>query len=228
MVTLEDLPEPEDVPRLDMETLAERQRAFGYTSEELKILVGPMAARGEEPIGSMGNDAPLAVLSDKPQLLFHYFKQLFAQVTNPPLDALREELVTALQTSIGSELDLFAETPEHCRQLRLMRPILSNHELARIKALDRPALKAETLPAVFPRSSSAGALAEAVDALCAEAGRAIKDRGATVLILSDRESVRTGSRFPACWPPRPSTTTSSGRGSGPAPPSWWSRASPGR
>ena len=106
MVTLEDLPEPEDVPRLDMETLAERQRAFGYTSEELKILVGPMAARGEEPIGSMGNDAPLAVLSDKPQLLFHYFKQLFAQVTNPPLDALREELVTALQTSIGSELDL--------------------------------------------------------------------------------------------------------------------------
>ena len=126
------------------------------------------------------------MLSDRPQLLFHYFKQLFAQVTNPPLDALREELVTALQTSIGSEQDLFAETPEHCRQLRLMRPMLSNHELARIKALDRTGLKAETLPVVFPRSSSVGALAEAVDALCAEAGRAIKDRGATVLILSDR------------------------------------------
>ena len=186
MVTLEDLPEPEDVPGFDPETLPERQRAFGYTSEELKILIGPMAMRGEEPVGSMGNDAPLAVLSDRPQLLFHYFKQLFAQVTNPPLDAIREELVTALRTSVGSEQDLFAETAEHCRQLQLMRPMLSNGELARIKALDRPGLKAETLPAVFPRSAPVGALEEAVDALCAEAGRAIKERGATVVILSDR------------------------------------------
>ena len=186
MVTLEDLPEPDHVPGFDAETLPERQRAFGYTSEEIKILVGPMAMRGEEPVGSMGNDAPLAVLSDRPQLLFHYFKQLFAQVTNPPLDALREELVTALRTSVGSEQDLFAETAEHCRQLQLMRPMLSNRELARIKALDRPGLKAETLPAVFPRSAPAGALEEAVDALCAEAGRAIKERGATVVILSDR------------------------------------------
>ena len=186
MVSLEDLPEPDDVPGLDEETLAERQRAFGYTSEELKILIGPMAMRGEEPVGSMGNDAPLAVLSDRPQLLFHYFKQLFAQVTNPPLDAIREELVTALRTSVGSEQDLFAETAEHCRQLQLVRPMLTNRELARIKALDQPGLKAETLPAVFPKSASAGALTEAVDALCEEAGRAIKDRGATVLILSDR------------------------------------------
>ena len=186
MVTLADLPEPEDPPGLDPETLSERQRAFGFTSEELKILVGPMALQGEEPIGSMGNDAPLAVLSDRPQLLFHYFKQLFAQVTNPPLDAIREELVTALQTSLGSEKDLFAETSEHCRHLRLERPILSNRELARIEALDRPGLKAETLAAVFPRSAPAGALAEAVDALCAEAGRAIEERGATVLVLSDR------------------------------------------
>ena len=186
MVTLEDLPEPDDVPGFDAETLSERQRAFGYTSEELKILVGPMALRGEEPVGSMGNDAPLAVLSDRPQLLFHYFKQLFAQVTNPPLDALREELVTALRTSVGSEQDLFAETAEHCRQLQLMQPMLSNRELAQIKGLDRPGLKVETLPAVFPRSAPAGALEEAVDALCVEAGRAIKERGATVLILSDR------------------------------------------
>ena len=188
MVTLEDLPEPGDVPGFDEDTLSERQRAFGYTSEELKILIGPMAVRGEEPVGSMGNDAPLAVLSDRPQLLFHYFKQLFAQVTNPPLDAIREELVTALRTSVGSEQDLFAETAEHCRQLQLDRPMITNRELTRIKALDRPGLKAETLPAVFPRSAPVGALEEAVDALCVEAGRAIKERGATVLILSDRNA----------------------------------------
>ncbi len=186
MVGLEDLPEAEEIPGFDPESLKDRQRAFGFTSEELKILIGPMAARGEEPLGSMGNDAPLAVLSDRPQLLFHYFKQLFAQVTNPPLDAIREELVTALRTSVGSEQDLFGETPDHCRQLRLMRPMLSNRELARIKALDQLGLKAETLSAVFPRSAPVGALEEAVDALCVEAGRAIKERGATVITLSDR------------------------------------------
>ena len=187
MENLDDLPEPEDVPRLNLDTLEERQRAFGYTSEELKILVGPMAATGAEPVGSMGNDAPLAVLSNKPQLLFHYFKQLFAQVTNPPLDAIREELVTSVDTSIGPEQDLFAETPEHCRQLRIARPVLSNGELARIRALDRPGLKSETLPALFERSDAPGALEAAVDELCREAGRAIRDRGATLLILSDRD-----------------------------------------
>ena len=187
MENLDDLPEPEDVPRLNLDTLEERQRAFGYTSEELKILVGPMAATGAEPVGSMGNDAPLAVLSNKPQLLFHYFKQLFAQVTNPPLDAIREELVTSVDTSIGPEQDLFAETPEHCRQLRIARPVLSSGELARIRALDRPGLKSETLPALFERSDAPGALEAAVDELCREAGRAIRDRGATLLILSDRD-----------------------------------------
>ena len=186
MENLDDLAEPEDVPRLDLASLEERQRAFGYTSEELKILVGPMAATGVEPVGSMGNDAPLAVLSNKPQLLFHYFKQLFAQVTNPPLDAIREELVTSLDTSIGSEKDLFAETSEHCRQLRIARPVLSNGELARIRELESPGLKSETLPAMFRRSASPGALEAAVDELCREAGRAIRERGATLLILSDR------------------------------------------
>ena len=202
MENLDDLPEPDDVPGLDLATLEERQRAFGYTSEELKILIGPMAAHGYEPVGSMGNDAPIAVLSNKPQLLFHYFKQLFAQVTNPPLDAIREELVTSVDTSIGPEQDLFAETPDHCRQLRIPRPVLSNGELARIRDLELPGLKAETLPAVFRRTAGAataagsvgpgeadstGALEEAVDELCREAGRAIRERGATLLILSDRK-----------------------------------------
>ena len=186
MMALSDLPEPPYVPTLDLNSLRERQRAFGYTSEELKILLGPMAAMGEEPIGSMGNDTPLAVLSEKPQLLSQYFKQLFAQVTNPPLDAIREKVVTSLECSIGSEDDLFCATPEHCRQIKLERPVLSNEELARIRALDRPGLKSKTLPALFRRSSSSGALEVAVDKLCREAGRAIREQGATLIVLSDR------------------------------------------
>ena len=185
-VTLSDLPEPADVPGLDLDTLEERQRTFGYTSEELKILLGPMGAKGEEPIGSMGNDTPLAVLSDKPQLLFHYFKQLFAQVTNPPLDAIREELVTSLESFIGSEQDLFEETPEHCRQLRLDFPVISNAQLAQIRSLDRAGLKAVTLPMLFEKSGSAGALEHAVEDLCQRAGTVIQEEGATILILSDR------------------------------------------
>ena len=185
-VTLADLPEPSAVPGVDLESLEDRQRAFGYTSEELKILIGPMGATGTEPIGSMGNDTPIAVLSNKPQLLFHYFKQLFAQVTNPPLDAIREELVTSLESYIGAEQDLFKETPEHCRQLRLEFPIVSNRELAKIKALDRPGLKAVTLPTLFPGSEPVGALERAVEALCQKATQAIRDQSATILILSDR------------------------------------------
>ena len=112
------------------------QRAFGYTLEDLRILMAPMAADGQEAIGSMGNDTPLAVLSDRPQLLYNYFKQLFAQVTNPPLDAIREEIITSLVTTIGSEGNLLDETPEQCRLLRLDQPILTNTDLARIKQLD--------------------------------------------------------------------------------------------
>ena len=185
-VTLTDLPEPEAVTGIDLESLEERQRAFGYTSEELKILIGPMGASGVEPIGSMGNDTPIAVLSNKPQLLFHYFKQLFAQVTNPPLDAIREELVTSLESTIGAEQDLFKETPEHCRQLRLDFPVVSNMELAKIKALDQPGLKAVTLQMLFAASEAIGALEQAVEALCHKAAKAIQDQDATILILSDR------------------------------------------
>ncbi|MBI4551552.1 MAG: glutamate synthase large subunit [Candidatus Latescibacteria bacterium] len=183
--TLDDLPVPEDVPGLGLDTLEERQRAFGYTSEELKILLTPMARDGEEPVGSMGNDAPLAVLSNRPQLLFHYFKQLFAQVTNPPLDAIREELVTSLESFIGSEQDIFDETPLHCRQLRLKYPILSNAQLARVRQLDRPGLRAATLSTLFQKAEPDGALEQAVEALCQQAAEAVRS-GATILILSDR------------------------------------------
>ena len=166
-------------------SLRRLQRAFGYTLEDLKIIMAPMAADGYEPIGSMGNDTPLAVLSDRPQILYNYFKQLFAQVTNPPLDAIREEIVTSLITTIGSEGNLLQESPEQCRLLRLEQPILTNAELAKIKVLDRPGLKARTLSTLFPRAEGPQGMERRMQALRAEASQAMAD-GVTLLILSDR------------------------------------------
>ena len=134
-VTLEDLPKPADAPPMDRADLVRLQQTFGYNYEEIRMLTTVMAEKGSEAIGSMGNDAPLAVLSDQNQLLYNYFKQLFAQVTNPPLDAIREELVTSLQVFAGREQNLFDETPEHCRQLRLKSPILG--EIGRASCRER-------------------------------------------------------------------------------------------
>ncbi|HXT57969.1 MAG TPA: glutamate synthase large subunit [Pirellulales bacterium] len=167
------------------DSLRRLQRAFGYTLEDLRIIMAPMATDGYEPVGSMGNDAPLAVLSDRPQLLYNYFKQLFAQVTNPPLDAIREEIVTSLITTIGSEGNLLEETPEQCRLLRLEQPILTNAELAKIKALDRPGLKSRTLSILFPRAEGPAGMQRRMQALREEASRAMAE-GVTLLILSDR------------------------------------------
>jgi glutamate synthase domain-containing protein 2/glutamate synthase domain-containing protein 1/glutamate synthase domain-containing protein 3 len=167
------------------ESLLRLERAFGYTLEDLKILMAPMAIDGQEPIGSMGNDAPLAVLSDRPQLLYNYFKQLFAQVTNPPLDAIREEIVTSMITTIGSEGNLLAETPEQAQLLRLEHPILNNDQLARIKALDRPGLKSRTLSTLFARKDGPQGMRRRLEALRSEASAAIAE-GVTLLILSDR------------------------------------------
>ena len=136
MVTLADLPPAPEVPGPDHDTLLHRQIAFGYTLEDLKYIVGPMGSAGEEAIGSMGTDTPLAVLSDRAQPLFNYFKQLFAQVTNPPLDAIREELVTSVFTGAGGEGNLLEPEARSCRQIALELPILDNDELARLKQLD--------------------------------------------------------------------------------------------
>jgi glutamate synthase (ferredoxin) len=184
LVPLASLPKAA-VPEPDHATVFTRQQAFGYTHEDLRILMAPMASRGEEAIGSMGNDAALAVLSDRPRLLYDYFKQLFAQVTNPPLDAIREELVTQIETPLGPEGNLLAPGPESCRLLKLKTPILDNEELAKIRALDRPGFKTVTLPMLFPAGSGGQGLARAMDELCAKASAAIRD-GATFLILSDR------------------------------------------
>jgi glutamate synthase domain-containing protein 2/glutamate synthase domain-containing protein 1/glutamate synthase domain-containing protein 3 len=178
-------PEPANVPGLEVETLLERQRAFGYTSEDIDMILEPMATSGGEPIGSMGNDTPLAVLSDMSPLLFQYFKQLFAQVSNPPLDAIREELVTSLETFIGPEKNLFDETPEHAHQLRLKEPFLTNKEMAKLRELNNGQLRSRTLSTLFDASEGEGAMAQAVDRLRSEASQAIAD-GVTIIILSDR------------------------------------------
>ncbi len=166
-------------------TLLKQQRAFGYTLEDLKVILAPMATDGSEAIGSMGNDTPLAVLSDRPQPLYSYFKQLFAQVTNPPLDAIREEIVTSLITTIGSEGNLLVETPEQCRLLRLETPILTDHDLAKIKAVDRPGLRARTLSTLFPGAEGPEGMRRRLEALRVEASQAIAD-GITLIVLSDR------------------------------------------
>ena len=174
-------------------SLLELQRLHGYTLEDLKVILAPMATDGAEPIGSMGNDTPLAILSDRPQLLANYFKQLFAQVTNPPLDAIREEIITSMITTIGCEGNLLDTSPEQCRLLRLETPVITNAECARLKALvgsaAKPGLVSRTLTLLYPAGSGAAGLRARLDELRAEASKAIAD-GVTILILSDRGACR--------------------------------------
>jgi glutamate synthase (NADPH/NADH) large chain len=183
---LAELPAPVvAAPAYEPETLLRRQQAFGYTIEDLRLLMTPMALNGQEAVGSMGTDTPLAVLSDKPQILFNYFKQLFAQVTNPPIDPIREELVMSVETTIGPEQNLFEETPLHCAQLHLKSPTLSNEELAQVKALDSGMLRAITLPIVFAAGSGGNGLRDALERLCESAAEAVAG-GYSILVLSDR------------------------------------------
>ena len=182
-VELEDLPAAPPLPPAGGSDLRQQQRSFGYTIEELRMLTTPMAAAGYEAIGSMGNDASLAVLSDQNRPLFDYFKQLFAQVSNPPLDAIREELVTSLEAFVGSEQNLFDESPQHCRQLKLKSPLLTDEQLAQIRALDLPGLSSATLSTLF--DARTGSLQSALDNLCDAASEAIA-QGKNIIILSDR------------------------------------------
>jgi glutamate synthase domain-containing protein 2/glutamate synthase domain-containing protein 1/glutamate synthase domain-containing protein 3 len=184
-VTMEQLPEPSRVIASNPETLLRRQRAFGYSEEDLKILLGPMGANGEEPIGSMGTDVPLACLSDRPQPLFNYFKQLFAQVTNPPIDPIREELVMSLISYIGTERNILDEAPENCHTLKLPHPILTNRDLEKLRRISSGDLLATTLPALFRAADGDVGLKHSLDDLSARASHAV-DSGYTLLIISDR------------------------------------------
>src|SRR5262249_27693064 len=185
LIDIEDLPPAPHLPPPSHERIVQRQQLFGYTQEDLAILLAPMATKGEEPVGSMGTDTSLAVLSNRPRLLYDYFKQLFAQVTNPPLDGIREELVTQIATTIGPEGNLLEPTPEACRQIKLKTPILDNEELARIRHVGMPAFKATTVSMLFPVADGPTGLVRAMEELCREASRAVAD-GYTYLILSDR------------------------------------------
>jgi glutamate synthase (NADPH) large chain len=184
-VTLDDLPEPWRLIESDPETLLRRQRACGYSEEDLRILLGPMGAAGEEPIGSMGTDVPLACLSDRPQLLFNYFKQLFAQVTNPPIDPIREEMVMSLIAPIGKERNILVETPENCHTLRLESPILSNRELEKLRRISTGDLLAKELGTLFRAEDGEQGLKQALDDLAQRAAHAVES-GYSLLILSDR------------------------------------------
>ncbi|MEX2237932.1 MAG: glutamate synthase large subunit [Dehalococcoidia bacterium] len=184
-IALNDLPEPKLVYKPDHDTVMQRQLAYGYTQEDLRLLLTPMAQGGAEPLGSMGTDTALAVLSNKARPLYDYFKQLFAQVTNPPLDANFEALVTQVSSTIGPEGNLLEPGPDACRQIKIDSSILNNEELARIRFGNMPGLRAITLSMLFPAAEGAAGLEKAMDELCRRASKAIDD-GFSILILSDR------------------------------------------
>jgi len=199
LTRLADLPAREHVVH-SHDSVLRRQQMFGWTEEELKVIIAPTARAGAEPIGSMGTDTPIAVLSERPRLLFDYFQQLFAQVTNPPLDAIREEVVTSVGTSVGPEANLLAPGPDSCRQLVLPFPIIDNDDLARIIHIDddgtHPHLASVVVGGLFRVADGGGGLREALDRVRAEVSEAI-DAGARIIVLSDRNSDEV-------WAPVPS------------------------
>ena len=184
-VNLDQLPEPARVIASNPETLLRRQRTYGYSEEDLKILLGPMGTTAMEPIGSMGTDVPLACLSDRPQSLFSYFKQLFAQVTNPPIDPIREELVMSLISYIGTERNILDESPENCHTLKLPHPILTNRDLEKLRRVSSGDLLATTLPTLFRAADGERGLRHSLEDLSNRAAHAVES-GYTLLILSDR------------------------------------------
>ncbi len=199
-IFLDQLPEREHVQHSPA-SVRRRQRAFGYTEEELKVILGPMGATGGEPLGAMGSDTPVAVLSERPRLLFDYFTQMFAQVTNPPLDAIREELVTSIGGAIGPEPNLLADLPEHARKLILPFPVLDNDQLAKIVRIDRdPALagifRSEIVRGLYTVDGGAAALEARLEEIFAQVDHAV-DAGVSFLILSDRDSDADNAPIPS-------------------------------
>jgi glutamate synthase domain-containing protein 2/glutamate synthase domain-containing protein 1/glutamate synthase domain-containing protein 3 len=196
LVTLDDLPVPKKVRGLEEKTILERQRAFGYSIEDIKMLLKPMAESGQEATGSMGDDTPLSILSEKPRLLYTYFKQLFAQVTNPPVDPIREEVVMAENVSLGPEGNLLDETPEQCRLLSLPRPVLKNDELEKIRGIRQNGLKSVTIDMVFTAAEGGRGLEAALEDVFAQADEALA-QGGNILILSDRAMDKKRAPVPA-------------------------------
>ena len=212
---LSELP-PAPPTQAPTEPLRSRQLLFGYAQEDMNAILAPLARNAEEPVGSMGNDTPLAALTGRKPLLYSYFKQLFAQVTNPPIDSIREAIVMSVRASVGSERNLLDETPEHARQLVIDNPILLDRELEQLRMVDSPAFTSWTIDTTWPAAEGADGLERAVDRICDEASVALA-AGANILILSDRSAgparvpplpARNGLRAPS---PRPRGNTASGR-----------------
>ena len=197
-ITLDNLPTPDPAHVLptDHETILMRQRAFGYTDEDLRTILLPSALKSEEPVGSMGIDTPLACLSDKPQSLFSYFKQAFAQVTNPAIDSIREDLVMSLNSYIGREGNILEETPKNCHTLKLRHPIISNWRLEKLRRVKWGDFLATTLSALFRVDGGENELEKAVERLCHQASEAIRS-GHTLLIISDRGVDRANAPIPS-------------------------------
>ncbi|MDD5537712.1 MAG: glutamate synthase large subunit [Candidatus Omnitrophica bacterium] len=183
LVHLSDLPDAPAHRAMSADELLRQELAFGYTKEDVKVLLVPMAETGQEPTGSMGSDMPLAVLSNRPQPLYTYFKQLFAQVTNPPIDSIREKVVMSLEGFLGRQRNLLAETPQHCGLIKYRQPVLRNEELEKLRHIKKDGFRAKTLPMLFDVSS--GSLSMALERLCREASACIED-GVNLIILSDR------------------------------------------
>lgn len=196
LLTLKDLPVQPEAVAAATPTLIQRQTAFGYSFEDLRLLLTPMARDGVEAIGSMGTDTPLAVLSDRPKLLYDYFQQLFAQVTNPPIDSIREEIVTSPETTIGSERNLLDPQPQSCHLIALKTPILSNADLAKLKGLDHAGYRSITVSTVFDPTSGVAGLEAQLNQIFATVDQAIES-GVNLVILSDREMDETHAPIPA-------------------------------
>jgi glutamate synthase (ferredoxin) len=197
LVHLNDLPAAPHVELPDHETLLQRQIAFGCTHEDERIILAPMARDGVEAVGSMGNDAALAVLSNKPRMLYDYFQQLFAQVTNPPIDCIREEIITSAETRLGSEGNLLHPEPSACRRVELKWPVLTNEEFAKIRRMELPGLKIGVLPILFRVTRGERGLTKSLEELCVIARRMIEEDEDNVIVLSDRGVTREFAPIPA-------------------------------
>ncbi|WP_339246632.1 glutamate synthase large subunit [Paenibacillus sp. FSL R10-2796] len=196
LISLDELPDAPELPNPKHDNVQQLQQAFGYTFEDLRKVLEPMASTGAEAVGSMGYDAPLAVFSDRPQRLYNYFKQMFAQVTNPPIDAIREELVTSTTTTIGPERNLLKPEPESCRQISLQTPILSNEDFAKIRHVRRAGFKSMSIPILFPAELGSEGLRIALERMNEAADR-VMAKGHNILILTDRGVDSENAAIPA-------------------------------
>lgn len=193
---LGDIPYTNNTIPVEQTDYTTRLRLFGYTTEEINHVIGPMAVNAKEAIGSMGTDTPLAVLSDRPQLLYNYFKQLFAQVTNPPLDGIREEIITDISLAIGADRNIFDVIPEQAKKLRIQNPVISNEDLDKIKNVKHPEFQASSISILFPLDEGVNGIERALDRILDDAVKAV-DSGSNIIILSDRGVTREMAPIPA-------------------------------